>query len=131
MVEAGRLRRSVSWGPAVTSRWRAVSVTDVVSAPYTLVAEGWLPGWGMRPKLGLKPTRPQNDAGMRIDPPPSDAVANGTIPAATAAAEPPLEPPGVRAGSQGFRVTPHAGLSVTATAPNSGLAVLPTGMAPA
>ena len=34
----------------------------------------------MRPWLGLSPTRPQQDAGMRIDPPPSLAWANGTIP---------------------------------------------------
>ena len=42
----------------------------------------------MRPWLGLSPTRPQHDAGMRIDPPPSLAWANGTIPDATAAAAP-------------------------------------------
>ena len=35
---------------------------------------------------------------MRVDPPPSLAVANGTRPAATAAADPPLDPPGVRVG---------------------------------
>ena len=35
-----------------------------------------------------------NAAGIRIEPPPSDAVPNGMIPAATAAAVPPLEPPG-------------------------------------
>ena len=43
---------------------------------------------------------------MRIDPPPSVPVAIETIPPATAAAEPPLDPPGVRSVSQGFRVTP-------------------------
>ena len=43
---------------------------------------------------------------MRIEPPPSAAGAIGTRPAATAAAEPPLEPPGLRCGSQGLRVTP-------------------------
>ena len=43
---------------------------------------------------------------MRIDPAPSVAKAIGTSPAATAAALPPLEPPGVRCGSQGLRVTP-------------------------
>ena len=40
---------------------------------------------------------------MRIEPPPSLASASGTMPAATAAAAPPLEPPVLRAGSQGFR----------------------------
>ena len=53
-----------------------------------------------------------NPAGVRIDPPPSLAVQNGTMPADTAALEPPLEPPGVRAGSHGLRVTPRSGLAV-------------------
>ena len=52
-----------------------------------------------RPRLGLSPTSPQNEAGMRIEPPPSPAWPMGTTPAATAAAEPPLDPPGVRVGS--------------------------------
>ena len=43
---------------------------------------------------------------MRIEPPPSPAEAIGTRPAATAAPLPPLEPPGVRCGFQGLRVTP-------------------------
>ena len=43
---------------------------------------------------------------MRIEPAPSPAEAIGTRPAATAAPEPPLEPPGVRCGFQGLRVTP-------------------------
>ena len=43
---------------------------------------------------------------MRIDPPPSFAWAMGTMPAATAAALPPEEPPGVRDGSHGLRAGP-------------------------
>src|SRR5947209_16294054 len=85
----------------------------------------------MRPKLAFIPNRPLNAAGMRVDPPPSLAVAIGTIPAATAAAEPPLDPPGVTAGSQGLRVVPHARVEVKHTEPNSGDAVLPTTTAPA
>ena len=42
---------------------------------------------GLRPRVGLRPTRPQHEAGTRIEPPPSLACASGTIPAATAAAE--------------------------------------------
>ena len=49
---------------------------------------------------------------MRIDPPPSLAVPNGIIPADTAALDPPLEPPGVTAGSHGLRVTPRRWLAV-------------------
>ena len=66
----------------------------------------------MRPNDGLCPTRPQKPAGVRVDPPPSLEVANGTSPAATAAAEPPLEPPGVRSRFHGLRVTPVTRLLV-------------------
>ena len=41
---------------------------------------------------------------MRIDPPVSVPTAAKQKPAATAAAEPPLEPPEVRFGSQGLLV---------------------------
>ena len=85
----------------------------------------------MRPWLGFNPTSPENDAGMRVDPPPSEAVAKGTMPAATAAALPPLDPPGVRLGSHALRVVPHALVRVYCSVPNSGEAVLPSGMAPA
>ena len=50
----------------------------------------------LRARVGFIPTRPQHDAGIRMEPPPSLAWATGTIPAATAAAEPPLEPPDER-----------------------------------
>lgn len=53
-------------------------------------------------------------------PPPSLACAIGTMPAATAAALPPLEPPDDLERSHGFRVGPHASGSVTGTLPNSG-----------
>ena len=58
----------------------------------------------MRWRVGFRPTRPLWLAGIRIEPPPSLAWATGTIPAATAAAEPPLEPPVERSRSQGLRV---------------------------
>jgi hypothetical protein len=60
----------------------------------------------MRPCETFSPTSPQHAAGMRMEPPPSEAWAMGTIPAATAAAAPPLEPPGVRLVSHGLRVGP-------------------------
>ena len=50
---------------------------------------------GTRPNVGLSPGRPQNAHGIRIEPPPSVPSASGTIPAASAAELPPLEPPGV------------------------------------
>ena len=61
---------------------------------------------GTRPYDGFKPYRPQNAAGIRIEPPASVPSATGPTPLATAAAPPPLEPPGVKLGSQGLRVTP-------------------------
>ena len=63
---------------------------------------------------------------MRIDPPPSPPPAIGTIPAATAAADPPLEPPGVCSVAQGLRQGPQSSGSVTGRRPHSGRFVLPT-----
>ncbi len=68
---------------------------------------------------------------MRIEPPPSLAWAAGTMPAATAADEPPDEPPGVRSRFQGLRVGPNAEGSVTGCRPNSGVLVLPNMTRPA
>jgi hypothetical protein len=48
------------------------------------------------------PVMPQKLAGWRMEPPVSVPVAAGTRRAATAAAEPPEEPPGTRLRSQGF-----------------------------
>jgi hypothetical protein len=59
-----------------------------------------------RPRDGFSPNKPQDAAGIRIEPAPSPAEAIGARPAATAAPEPPLEPPGVRCGFHGLRVTP-------------------------
>src|SRR5215213_9266992 len=66
-----------------------------------------------RPRLGLSPTSPQHDAGMRIEPPPSLPCASDTMPAATAAPLPPDDPPGVRLVSHGLRVGPKRSGSVT------------------
>src|SRR4051794_41075654 len=80
---------------------------------------------GTRPRLGFSPNRLQQEAGMRIDPPPSVACAAGSTPAATAAAAPPLDPPALCSGFHGLRVWPVARLSVLAELPNSGVVVLP------
>ena len=50
---------------------------------------------------------------------------------ATAAAEPPDEPPGTRERSQGLRVTPSAECSVDEPIANSSMLVLPSMIAPA
>ena len=52
------------------------------------------------------PVTPHSDAGWRIEPPVSVAVATGAMRAATAAAEPPELPPGTSLRSQGFFTGP-------------------------
>jgi len=60
----------------------------------------------LRARVGFRPTKPQQAAGTRIEPKPSEPWAAGTIRAPTAAAAPPLDPPEMRVGSQGLRVGP-------------------------
>src|SRR5258708_11508377 len=86
---------------------------------------------GTRPKCALMPTRPVKQHGMRTEPPPSVPSANGVMPAATDAAAPALEPPGVLARFQGWRVIPVSGLSPTGLQPNSLVVVFPINIAPA
>ena len=70
-------------------------------------------------------------AGIRIEQPKSVPCASGTMPVATATADPPEEPAGLNAGFQGLRVTPNTSLKVLAPAANSGVLVLPSTIAPA
>src|SRR5262249_27193635 len=89
-------------------------------------------GWfGVRPGVGRMPTMPQNAAGMRMEQPKSVPWASGTMPVATATAEPPDEPAGLSAGFQGLRVAPNTAFTVLAPVANSGVLVLPSTMAPA
>jgi hypothetical protein len=60
----------------------------------------------MRPGVGFKPQMPLKWAGTRIEPPPSLPTPPADMPAAIAAASPPLEPPGVRSRSHGLLVRP-------------------------
>ena len=60
---------------------------------------------------------------MRIDPPPSLACAIGNMPPATAAAAPPLEPPGVRSVSHGLRLMPKRLFSAAVITPKAGVLV--------
>ena len=66
-----------------------------------------------------------------MEPPVSDPRAAGAIPAATAAAEPPDEPPGTRSRAQGLRVGRKALFSVDDPIANSSMFVLPSTTAPA
>ncbi len=74
---------------------------------------------------------PHSAAGWRIEPPVSVPIASGAWKAATAAAEPPEEPPGTRSRSHGFAVGPNAQCSVDEPIANSSMFVLPRMTAPA
>src|SRR5690606_10673468 len=127
----GLRNRSVA---ASTSTARATSATVLAIAPCTEQPNQCSvspPGNGTIPRLGLNPTTPQFAAGIRSEPPPSDPCAMGTIPAATAAAPPPVEPPALRSGSYGLRVPPRVADSVKSQIASSGWRVLPTTIAPA
>jgi len=92
---------------------------------------GLAPPAGTRPRLGFIPERPQQAEGIRMEPPPSEPVASGTMPAARAAADPPDDPPGPLDGSNGFMEGPKTALVVFPIQPNSGVLVLPTTTQPA
>src|SRR3954471_235860 len=85
----------------------------------------------MRARVGFRPNRPHAEAGMRIEPPPSVAWATGTMPAATAGAAPPLEPPGATARRHGLRGIPERRDPVGGDRPTSGELVLPAITSPA
>src|SRR6478672_1448668 len=84
-----------------------------------------------RPYVGFSPTMPQSEAGWRMEPPVSDPRASGVMPAATATADPPLDPPGIRSGAHGFLVGPNAEFSVDEPIANSSQFVFPTITPPA
>ena len=110
------------------------------AASATLVAIGPLVDWsiqvgiGSRPSspfVGFSPTSPQYAAGIRIEPAPSVPVANGARPIASAAALPPLDPPGDQSSAHGLFVSPNSRFDVNPASANSGRLVLPTTIAPA
>jgi len=74
----------------------AVSRIDLVCAKFAVRPQPLSSAFGpaeTRPREGFKPTPPHNAAGMRIEPAMSVPWAIGTMPAATAAPPPPVEPP--------------------------------------
>ncbi len=70
------------------------------------------PRFEIAPVVGLSPLTPLSAAGILTEPPVSVPSAAAHIPAATAAPDPPLEPPGIRSGSQGLRHGPKCGFCV-------------------
>ena len=68
---------------------------------------------------------------MRIEPPVSVPIDATDMPVTMATADPPLEPPGDRVWSCGFRTAPNAESSLVVPNANSWRFVLPTNTAPA
>src|SRR5689334_20260405 len=90
-----------------------------------LAARGRTPAVLTRPFVGLQPDTPQYEAGRVMEPPVCEPIAPRHMPQATAAAEPLLDPPGVRRTFQGFRVGGGSKLAYCV------VTVLPTKTAPA
>ncbi len=86
---------------------------------------------GTRPKGGLKPTTPLKAAGMRIEPPMSEPLARVAVPLASAAPDPPDDPPTPNSGFHGLRVTPQRRECVKPAQLNSGVVVRAWTMPPA
>jgi hypothetical protein len=110
-----------------------VSRTERVSTPSDTIRIGMSRiclSWANRSRVGLSPTRPLTDAGMRIEPPPSLACAIGTAPAATSAPEPAELAPATWSVDQGVRTAPSRGCSAAALKPYSESWLLPSGISP-
>ena len=99
--------------PASTPTWSSVRDSRVT------------PVRGIVPKLGFMPQTPQKAAGRTTEPAVWVPSASGTPPAATVAAEPEDEPPGVRESAWGLRV------ALAAPQASSVVTVLPRISAPA
>src|SRR5699024_3773001 len=106
--------------------------TEVVNAPgVSRVQESPMrPSVGQRPVVGRHPTTPHRAAGMATDPPVSVPMAAGTWPRATAAAQPPLEPPALWVASAGLRTGPVWGLSLVIPKASSCILLMPATTAP-
>ena len=92
--------------PAIEPSMMAQSSTVRATGPAwsSEEANATIPHRLHRPYVGLMPAMPQKLAGWRIEPPVSVAVAPSASRAATAAAEPPEEPPGTSAALLPCRV---------------------------
>ncbi len=102
--------------PAMTPSMSARSAADRAIGPGTSSDHdsGSTPWRLSRPKVGLRPLTPHAEAGIRTEPPVSLPSAAGTSRAASAAPEPPLEPPGMWAVFQGLHTGPKCETSFVA-----------------
>ena len=117
----------------MTAKILATSATLRAIGPIVskLGLTGVLAWLGTQPCVGRKPLIPLIDAGNRTDPPVSEPNDPIHIPAATAAPEPPLEPPGIRSVFQGLRQGGETVLLDLIPKASSCIVALPTIMAPA
>ena len=85
----------------------------------------------MSPYVGFSPTTPHSDAGWRTEPPVSVPRAHTASPAATAAADPPEDPPGTVSRPHGLCTGPNAEFSFDEPMANSSQLVFPRSTEPA
>ena len=126
---AGRPRRSALGaeplsGPAIAASRTAQSARLRAIGPAwsRLVASGTTPRSETSPRVGLIVETPQSADGMRSEPAVSVPVAAGTMRAASAAPEPPLEPPAERSSPHGlptWSVVPPTANSCVCRCPSS------------
>src|ERR1700716_4495355 len=107
--------------PTIASSIKAASSAVRASGPCTWPGSqaSGIGQFGVNPGVGRMPTMPQNEAGIRIEQAKAAPCASGTMPVATATADPPEEPAGLNAGFQGLRVTPNTSLKEFARGGNS------------
>src|SRR3569623_33651 len=84
-----------------------------------------------RPYVGFMPSTPHRAAGWRMEPPVSVPIAPAQSEAATAAADPPDDPPGTCASDHGFRTAPRELFSFDEPIANSSMFSLPSITVPA
>ncbi len=118
--------------PAIADRSVAASRTSRVSVPTwsSEDAKAIRPYRDTRPYVGFSPTTPHREAGWRTEPPVSVPSAHTTWPEATAAADPPEDPPGTVSRFQGLCTGPNAEFSFELPMANSSQFVLPISTAP-
>src|SRR6266568_7725047 len=101
----------IEYNSVRSSTVRAIGpIQDMMRTDLGVGRPGISPVSGTRCSVGFRPHTPQKCAGMRIEADRSVPISNGVIPAASAAAAPPLEPPDVRSIFQGLLVRPKMGL---------------------
>ena len=129
----GRDHGSAGLYPAITDSTAAVSPT---SAAKTLTQSnerqaGTTPAVETRPRVGLQPTIPFIAAGTRPDPAVSVPSAKGTSPAATATADPELDPPEMSRPPKTLSQAPNGERTPVSPVANWSRFVFPTRIAPA